>query len=99
MILQKIKNIPNNLRGTIMRPLQEAEQLPIDTNIEDLDEITDLEIGDLEESNHEIEETSEQKGSKQVKAHVIRRNVEDYLEQKALERRLSDVFETDYYLD
>lgn len=78
-----------------MRPLQEAEQLPIDTNIEDLEEITDLDVGELEENDNDIEEKSEQKESKRLKAHVIRRNVEDYLEQKALERRLSDVFEFD----
>lgn len=39
------------------------------------------------------------KSGKKVKAHVIRRNVEDYLEKKALERRLKDVFEDDYLLD
>jgi hypothetical protein len=32
---------------------------------------------------------------KKVKPHVIRRNVEDYLERKALERRLKDVFDDD----
>ena len=40
-----------------------------------------------------------EKSEKKVKAHVIRRNVEDYLERKALERRLKDVFEDDYLLD
>ncbi len=30
---------------------------------------------------------------KKIKPHVVRRNVEDYLERKALERRLKDVFE------
>ncbi len=30
---------------------------------------------------------------KKTKPHVIRRNVEDYLERKALERRLKDVFD------
>ena len=30
---------------------------------------------------------------KKIKPHVVRRNVEDYLELKALERRLKDVFE------
>lgn len=39
------------------------------------------------------------KSGKKIKAHVIRRNVEDYLEQKALERRLKDVFEDEYLLD
>ncbi|RTZ62701.1 MAG: hypothetical protein DSZ29_07865 [Aquificaceae bacterium] len=74
-----------------MRPLQEAEQLPIDANIEDLEEITDLEINELELE----EENTKKKESKRLKAHIIRRNIEDYLEQKALERRLSDVFDFD----
>ena len=30
---------------------------------------------------------------KKIKPHVVRRNVEDYLERKALERRLKDIFE------
>ncbi|HRJ52780.1 MAG TPA: hypothetical protein PLE99_08425 [Candidatus Thiothrix moscowensis] len=33
---------------------------------------------------------------KKVKPHVVRRNVEDYLEKKALERRLKDVFEENF---
>lgn len=37
--------------------------------------------------------------NKKIKAHVIRRNVEDYLERKALERSLKEVFEDDYLLD
>jgi len=45
------------------------------------------------------EEETKEKAEKKVKAHVIRRNVEDYLERKALERRLKDVFEDDYLLD
>jgi len=36
---------------------------------------------------------------KKIKAHVIRRNVEDYLERKALERSLKEVFEDDFLLD
>ncbi len=32
------------------------------------------------------------------KAHVIRRNIEEYLEQKALERRLTEVFDEDLNL-
>ena len=39
------------------------------------------------------------KSGKKIKAHVIRRNVEDYLERKALERRLKEVFDDDYLLD
>jgi len=34
-----------------------------------------------------------------AKPHVIRRNIEDYLEQKALERRLKDIFDDDFLLD
>ena len=37
--------------------------------------------------------------TKKVKAHVIRRNVEDYLERKALERSLKEVFDDEYLLD
>lgn len=45
----------------------------------------------------EIEEGMDE--NKKIKAHVIRRNVEDYLERKALERSLKEVFEDDYLLD
>jgi len=39
------------------------------------------------------------KTEKKIKAHVVRRNVEDYLERKALERSLKEVFDDDYLLD
>jgi hypothetical protein len=39
------------------------------------------------------------KAEKKVKAHVVRRNVEDYLERKALERSLKEVFDDDFLLD
>ncbi|MGK0272450.1 MAG: hypothetical protein ACI88H_003122 [Cocleimonas sp.] len=39
------------------------------------------------------------KKEKNIKAHVVRRNVEDYLERKALERSLKEVFDDDYLLD
>jgi len=39
------------------------------------------------------------KSPKKIKAHVVRRNVEDYLERKALERSLKEVFDDDYILD
>lgn len=32
---------------------------------------------------------------RRTKPHIIRRNIEDYLERKALERRLKDVFDDD----
>ena len=51
--------------------------------------IPNIEEFDKEQSN----------STKKVKAHVIRRNVEDYLERKALERSLKEVFDDEYLLD
>lgn len=34
-----------------------------------------------------------------VKPHVVRRNIEDYLERRALKKRLRDVFDEDFLLD
>lgn len=34
-----------------------------------------------------------------IKPHIIRRNIEDYLEKQALQRRLKDVFDEDFLLD
>lgn len=34
-----------------------------------------------------------------TKPHVIRRNIEDYLEKRKLERRLQDIFDDDFLLD
>ena len=39
------------------------------------------------------------KEDKKKQAHVVRRNIEDYLEQKALERSLKEVFDDDFLLD
>lgn len=39
------------------------------------------------------------KEGKKEKSHVIRRNIEDYLEQRALERSLKEVFDDDFLLD
>ena len=36
---------------------------------------------------------------KKAKPHVIRRNIEDYLEQKALQKRLQDIFDDDFLID
>ena len=58
-----------------------------DEIIPNLDDIENLEASD--------ENVSEKK----IKAHVIRRNVEDYLERKALERSLKEVFDDEYLLD
>jgi hypothetical protein len=80
-----------------MRPLQDVEQLPADSNNESLDDLIALEI---EELNEEAEgEQEEEAKKKRMKPHVIRRNVEDYLEQRALERQLRDVFDIDYLFD
>lgn len=46
-----------------------------------------------------IDDVEKTDDDKKVKAHVIRRNVEDYLERKALERSLKEVFDDEYLLD
>ncbi|MGB1009241.1 MAG: PA3496 family putative envelope integrity protein [Thiolinea sp.] len=43
--------------------------------------------------------TTENTSTAKTKPHVIRRNIEDYLEQKALERRLKDIFDDDFLMD
>ncbi|KAG1694785.1 Chromosome partition protein Smc [Nymphon striatum] len=43
--------------------------------------------------------SGDEKSDKKTKAHVVRRNIEDYLERKALERSLKEVFDDDYLLD
>lgn len=83
-----------------MRPLQDIEQLPATLIIEEIDSLEENEKGiDLEieglNKTHYIEEKEE----KPIKPHILRRNVEDYLEKKALERRLQDVFDSDYLFD
>ena len=50
-------------------------------------------IPNLEEIDASTDDT------KKMKAHIIRRNVEDYLERKALERSLKEVFDDEYLLD
>ena len=58
----------------------------------------DLLEGDDIPNINEIEKSDEE-STKKVKAHIIRRNVEDYLERKALERSLKEVFDDDFLLD
>jgi hypothetical protein len=43
-----------------------------------------------------IEKVTSPADNKKVKPHIVRRNVEDYLERKALERRLKDVYDERY---
>lgn len=42
-----------------------------------------------------LEKATASTDGKKTKPHIVRRNVEDYLERKALERRLKDIFEDD----
>ncbi|MEH6455236.1 MAG: hypothetical protein V7749_02875 [Cocleimonas sp.] len=49
--------------------------------------------------NIEDVDKDQSKQEKKIKAHVVRRNVEDYLERKALERSLKEVFDDDFLLD
>ena len=50
-------------------------------------------IPNIDDVNKETKET------KKEKAHVVRRNIEDYLEQKELERSLKEVFDDEFLLD
>jgi hypothetical protein len=54
---------------------------------------------DNNEAIPNIDDVENTEDTKKVKAHVIRRNVEDYLERKALERSLKEVFDDEYLLD
>lgn len=83
-----------------MRPLQDIEQLPANTDLDRFEDITDLTIEALENTEgEELARDTDMKKEKPMKPHIIRRNVENYLEQKALERSLQDVFDSDYRLD
>ena len=75
-----------------MRPLQDIEQLPMNSDIDGIEDMINLNIDELAKIDEE------KKQEKRMKPHIIRRNVEDYLEQKALERSLRDVFDSDYLL-
>ena len=46
-----------------------------------------------------IMDNKEKKGEAKVKPHVLRRNIEDYLERKALEKKLTDLYDDDFLLD
>lgn len=54
------------------------------------------------ENDYELEEVAtpiHTENNKKTKPHVVRRNIEDYLEKQALQRRLKDVFDEDFLLD
>lgn len=61
----------------------------LNPELDDVEIIPNLEDVDKDQSKEE----------KKIKAHVVRRNVEDYLERKALERSLKEVFDDDFLLD
>ena len=63
------------------------------------DQTLDPALIDNNETIPNVEDIEKSEESKKVKAHVIRRNVEDYLERKALERSLKEVFDDEYLLD
>ncbi len=63
------------------------------------DQTQNPELDDVEVIPNIEDVENESKQEKKIKAHVVRRNVEDYLERKALERSLKEVFEDDYLLD
>lgn len=48
-----------------------------------------------------VMESKEKKGNSEdkPKPHVLRRNIEDYLERKALEKKLTDLYDDDFLLD
>ncbi|SEA95257.1 hypothetical protein SAMN05660964_02921 [Thiothrix caldifontis] len=48
-----------------------------------------------EDELFQLEKAAVPTDGKKIKPHIVRRNLEDYLERKALERRLKDVFEDD----
>ncbi|MCK5902184.1 MAG: hypothetical protein KAG28_03470 [Cocleimonas sp.] len=69
--------------------------------MDSLEEIADLnddiDLGNIEElTEKQAAKQAGKKNEKRVKPHIIRRNVEDYLAQRALERRLRDVFDYEY---
>ena len=63
------------------------------------DQTLDPALIDNNETIPNVEDIEKSEESKKVKAHVIRRNVEDYLERKALERSLKEAFDDEYLLD
>ena len=53
------------------------------------------------DNSFRIMDNKEKKGESEhkPKPHVLRRNIEDYLERKALEKKLTDLFDDDFPLD
>ena len=53
------------------------------------------------DNSFRVMDNKEKKGDTEnkPKPHVLRRNIEDYLERKALEKKLTDLFDDDFPLD
>lgn len=51
---------------------------------------------DVEKNSHG---TTETKTDQEKKPHIIRRNIEDHLAERALKKRLTDIFDDDFLLD
>lgn len=63
--------------------------------LDDIFQTTDNSIRVMDKKSQNEQDDEKNK----PKPHVLRRNIEDYLERKALERKLLDVFDDDYPLD
>ncbi len=67
-----------------------------DLPVLDLDDIEELELGENETEEVEVKPNS---NSSKEQRHIVRKNIEDILEERALRRQLSDVFDEDILLD
>jgi len=64
----------------------------ISTNKQVLDEVFQV-------TDSSLNTTDTEKKEEKTKPHELRRNIEDYLERKALERKLLDIYDDDFPLD
>lgn len=51
------------------------------------------------EEESTTDETVETVADQETKPHMIRRNIEDYLAERALKKRLTDILDDDFLLD
>lgn len=52
-----------------------------------------------ESTTLDVETTAETETNQDIKPHIIRRNIEDYLAERELKKRLTDIFDDDFLLD
>lgn len=57
--------------------------------------LTFLDIEEESTTDETVETTTDQ----ETKPHIIRRNIEDYLAERALKKRLTDILDDDFLLD